>query len=139
MKKVLFSLSLIAVLCSHAHAAKEGWIRLEARTDDFELYYLPLSIQKLRDGKSQLLTLMNYKDRNGNLLSIVTERMFDCPRRMKQDLSHVQYEQHWGDGKVINTYGKEKDWKEVPPATNGHALLALACSDTPATSTQLQR
>lgn len=100
---------------------------------------LPLSIHKLQDGKSQVSTLMNYKDRNGNLLSIVTERMFDCSKKLKQDLSHVQYDQQWGDGEVINISGKENDWKEVPPETSGNALLALTCGDTPAISTQLHR
>lgn len=139
MKKVLFLIFPLLTLCSHAHAAKEGWIRLQSRTDDFELYYLPLSIQKLQDGKSQVSTLMNYKDRNGNLLSIVTARMFDCSRKLKQDLSHLQHDQHWGDGEVINTSGKETDWKEVPPETNGNALLVLVCGDTSATSTKPHR
>lgn len=139
MKKVLFLIFQLLTLCSHTHAAKEGWIRLKARTDDFELYYLPLSIQKLQDGKSQVSTLMNYKDRNGGLLSIVTERMFDCSKKLKQDLSHVQYVQHWGDGEVINTSGKENDWKEVPTETKSYTLLALTCGDTPAISTQLHR
>lgn len=119
--------------------SQKGWIRLQARTDDFELYYFPLSIQKLQDGKSQVSTLMNYKDRNGNLMSIVTARMFDSSRKLNQDLSHVQYDQHWGDGEVMNTSGKEMDWKEVPPETNGNALLALTCGDTPGTSIQLHR
>lgn len=139
MKKVLSLIFTLLTLSSHANAAKEGWIRLQARTDDFELYYLPLSIKRLQDGKIQVSTLMNYKARNGNLLSIVTERMFDCSKKLKQDLSHVQYDQQWGDGEVINTSGKENDWKEVPPETNGNRLLALACGDTPATSTQLHR
>jgi hypothetical protein len=112
---------------------------MQARTDDFELYYLPLSIHKLQDGKSQVSTLMNYKDRNGNLLSMVTARTFDCSRKLNQDLSHVQYDQHWWDGEVMNTSGKEMDWKEVPPETNGNELLALTCGDTPGTSIQLYR
>lgn len=139
MKKVLFLMFPLLTLCSHVHAAKEGWIRLQARTDNFELYYLPLSIQKHQDGMSQVSTLMNYKDQNGNLLSIVTARMFNCSRKLKQDLSHVQYDQHWGDGKVINTSGKESEWKEVQSETNGNALLALVCGHTPGASTQLHR
>jgi hypothetical protein len=82
---------------------------------------------------------MNYKERNGNVLSLVTERMFDCSKKLKQDLSHVQYYKQWGDGKVINTCGKENDWKEVLPETSSYALLALTFGDTPAVSTQLHR
>lgn len=139
MKKVLFLILTLCVLGTHVQAAKEGWLKVPKVSRDIDIHYQPLSIQIQPDGKRQVSTLLNYRDSNGFLASIVTKRMFDCQKQLKQDLLSLQYDEHWGDGEVINTSGKENDWKEVPPETNSYALLALTCGDTPAISTQLHR
>lgn len=129
----------MVTLSTHAHAAKEGWLKVPKVSRDIDIHYQPLSIQVQPDGNRRVSTLLNYRDGNGLLASIVTERLFDCQKQKKQDLTHVQYDQHWGDGEVINISGKENDWKEVSAETNGYALLAVTCGDTPAMSTQFHR
>ena len=130
---------LVGLLSPQIQAGQIGWIKLPLASRDADIYYQPLSIYAKRDRKRRVLTLLNYIDSSGQPASIITRRVFDCLRRTKLDLSHVQYDQHWGDGEVMNTSGEEAHWKAVPPQSNGEALLTVTCSDAPAVSIQLQR
>ena len=139
MKRIVFVGSLLAALCPQVQAQHEGWIKLLLSSTDIDIYYQPLRIDERPDGTRYVASLLNYTDNNGRPASIITSRVFDCQRQTKMDLSNVQYSQHWGDGEVVATSGKESEWREVSPGSNGATLLTATCSDTPAKSTQLHR
>ncbi len=139
MKRIALVGALLAALCPQVQAQHEGWIKLLLSSTDFDIYYQPLSIGERPDGTRFVLSLLNYTDKDGRPASIITSRVFDCQRQTKMDQSNVQYSQHWGDGEVVATSGKESGWREVSPGSNGATLLTATCSDTPVKSTQLHR
>lgn len=139
MKRIALFGALLAALCPQVQAQHEGWIKLLLSSTDFDVYYRPLSIEERPDGTRFVSSLLNYTDKDGRPASIITGSWFDCQLQTKLDLSNVQYDQHWGDGEVVATSGKESQWRRVLPGSTGATLLSATCSDTPAKSTQLHR
>lgn len=128
---------LCALLCSQAIAGQEGWLKLQTSHKDFNLYYQPLSIQKLASGHVKVVSLINYSTKEGSAESLFSESLYDCHSQTSLDRLTTKHEGHWAMSDASATSETVDQWRKVLPNSVGASLLGVVCESP--TSTQLQR
>ena len=111
----------------HALTGQAGWIKIPTDGASFEIYYDPLSIKSEGQQSKRMMTLINYKDNAGKDASMVSETIYNCAKKLKQDQYTLIFEGPWAMGEPINGSLAEEGWRKVLVDSFGINLLRQAC------------
>jgi hypothetical protein len=139
IKKMLLSriaslsmvLAVIALpLKAHALTGSAGWVQLPTAVDDFSLFFNPLSVTSHGPHKKYMRTLMNYKDEAKNEMSLLSETIFNCVDKAKQDQFTEMFEGYWAQGEPVARSDAEEGWHKLKDGSVGMAMVDAACDNS---------
>lgn len=122
MKKLL-----LVGLMMLAGSAWAEWVKY-SETDRTTFYYDPATIRK--DGHIrrvwQLEDLrMRHKDGEMSRRSRIE---YDCKQERMRYLGLSEHSESMAGGQVLNTFGEDDKWREIPPETPLETMLKIVCA-----------
>ena len=122
MKK-LFLIGLMML----ASSTWAEWV-FYSETDRSTFYYDPATIRK--DGHIRRVWELNdlRKRHKDGEMSRRYRAEYDCKQERMRYLGLSEHSEPMAAGKLLNTFGEDKDWREVPPGTVLETILKIVCA-----------
>lgn len=126
MRNIILML-LLALVSSNA---KAGWNSV-GTVKGTTLYYDPATLQRNLGNTVEMWSLLDYKTvqkvREKVYLSSKTLYEFDCVLQEYRILSRSYHSGSMGEGKVVASINKFREWQLMPPETIISVLIKIAC------------
>jgi hypothetical protein len=118
---------LLICLMMLAGSAWAEWVMYD-QTDTNTFYYDPATIRK--DGHiRRVWKIQDLRKRSQTgFMSARTREEFDCKQERMRYLGLSEHSEPMAGGKTLNTWGEDKDWREVPPGTSLETIFNIVCA-----------
>jgi hypothetical protein len=72
----------------------------------------------------------NYKDETKNEMSLLSETIFNCVDKAKQDQFTEMFEGYWAHGEPVGRSDAEDGWYKLKDGSVGMTMLDAACDNS---------
>ena len=110
-----------------AGSALAEWVMYDT-TDTNTFYYDPATIRK--DGHiRRVWKLQDLRKRHKDgEMSVRSREEFDCTQERMRYLALSTHSEPMAGGVVLESFGEDKDWRNVPPNTSLGTILNIVCT-----------